>query len=93
MKRLIASTALGLLLICTPLSGSAQGLNVQGADIRAFIQDVARVTNRTFIVDPRVRGTVSVVSDERLTRDELFQVLLSTLRANGLVAVQLPNGA
>jgi general secretion pathway protein D len=93
MKRLIASTALGLLLVCTPLSGSAQGLNVQGADIRAFIQDVARVTNRTFIVDPRVRGTVSVVSDERLTRDELFQVLLSTLRANGLVAVQLPNGA
>lgn len=93
MKRLLASAAIGLALLCSAPSGSAQGLNVQGADIRAFIQDVARVTDRTLIVDPRVRGTVSVVSDERLTRDELFQVLLNTLRANGLVAVQLPGGA
>lgn len=93
MKRLLATAAVGALLLVGAPAVSAQGLNVQGADIRAFIQDVSRVTGRTFIIDPRVRGTVSVVSDERLTRDELFQVLLSTLRANGLVAVQTADGA
>lgn len=68
-----------------------QVLNVQNADIRAFIQDMARTTNRTFIVDPRVTGTVTVASDEPLSQAEMLDVLLSTLRANGYVAV--PTGA
>ena len=62
-----------------------QTLNVQGADIRAFIQDVARTTGRTFIVDPAVTGTVTVTSDRPLGRAQMFEVFLSTLRANGLV--------
>ena len=62
-----------------------QTLNVQNADIRAFVQDVARTTGRTFIVDPAVTGTVTVSSPRPLTRAQLFEVFLSTLRANGLV--------
>jgi general secretion pathway protein D len=70
-----------------------QTLNVQGADIRAFIQDVARMTGRTFIVDPAVTGTVSVTSDRPLSRAQLFEVFLSTLRANGLVVTPTSSGA
>lgn len=70
-----------------------QTLNVQGADIRAFIQDVARTTGRTFIVDPAVTGTVTVTSDRPLGRTELFEVFLSTLRANGLVVTPTGSGA
>ena len=70
-----------------------QTLNVQGADIRAFIQDVARTTGRTFIVDPAVSGTVTVTSDRPLGRTELFEVFLSTLRANGLVVTPTGSGA
>ena len=68
-------------------------LNVQGADIRAFIQDVARSTGRTFIVDPGVTGTVTVTSDRPLSRARLFEVFLSTLRANGLVVTPTASGA
>lgn len=71
----------------------AQTLNVQGADIRAFIQDVARMTGRTFIVDPAVTGTVTVSSQRPLGRAELFEVFLSTLRANGLVVTPTGSGA
>src|SRR5690606_2574475 len=60
-----------------------QTLNVQNADIRAFVQDVARTTGRTFIVDPAVTGTVTVSSPRPLTRAQLFQVSLSTRRSNG----------
>ena len=70
-----------------------QTLNVQGADIRAFIQDVARTTGRTFIVDPAVTGTVTVTSDRPLGRTQLFEVFLSTLRANGLVVTPTQSGA
>jgi len=70
-----------------------QTLNVQGADIRAFIQDVARTTGRTFIVDPAVTGTVTVTSDRPLGRAQLFEVFLSTLRANGLVVTPTQSGA
>ena len=70
-----------------------QTLNVQGADIRAFIQDVARITGRTFIVDPSVTGTVTVSSERPLNRAELYEVFLSTLRANGLVVIPTSSGA
>ena len=74
-------------------TAARQTLNVQGADIRAFIQDVARTTGRTFIVDPAVSGTVTVTSDRPLGRTELFEVFLSTLRANGLVVTPTGSGA
>ncbi|MEJ6788349.1 type II secretion system secretin GspD [Brevundimonas sp. BR2-1] len=83
-------------LAATPVlaqSGERQTLNVQGADIRAFIQDVARSTGRTFIVDPAVTGTVTVTSERALTRAQLFEVFLSTLRANGLVVTPTSSGA
>ena len=70
-----------------------QTLNVQNADIRAFVQDVARTTGRTFIVDPAVTGTVTVSSPRPLTRAQLFEVFLSTLRANGLVVTPTSSGA
>ncbi|RMB55466.1 general secretion pathway protein D [Sphingomonas sp. PP-CE-3A-406] len=68
-------------------------LNVRDADIRAFIADAAKVTGRTFIIDNRVAGKVTVVTDRPLSRSEYFEIFLSTLRANGLVAVPTSGGA
>ncbi|MDB5668273.1 MAG: gspD [Alphaproteobacteria bacterium] len=68
-------------------------LNLREADIRAFIQDAARVTGRTFIIDPQVQGRVSVVTERPLSRSEYFELFLSTLRANGYVAVPASGGA
>ncbi|HZW16474.1 MAG TPA: type II secretion system secretin GspD [Brevundimonas sp.] len=83
----------GPLAAAPALAQAGQTLNVQGADIRAFIQDVARSTGRTFIVDPAVTGTVTVTSDRPLSRAQLFEVFLSTLRANGLVVTPTSSGA
>lgn len=94
-RKLLLSAAMALALaapIATPVLAQ-QTLNVRDADIRAFIQDAARVTGRTFIIDNRVQGKVSVVTDRPLSRSEYFEIFLSTLRANGLVAVPAPGGA
>lgn len=94
MTRKLLLTAAMALALAAPLSVSAQQtLNVRDADIRAFIQDAARVTGRTFIIDNKVQGKVSVVTDRPLSRSEYFEIFLSTLRANGLVAVPAPGGA
>lgn len=64
-----------------------QAFNVRDADIRAFIEDVARATGTTFIVDPAVQGTVNFSNDAPMSESELLGVLLTILRSNGLVAV------
>ncbi|WP_197274525.1 type II secretion system secretin GspD [Novosphingobium sp. AAP83] len=90
-KMLLGAAALAL---ATPQVAWAQyTLNVRDADVRAFVADAAEVTGRTFIVDGRVQAKISVVSDRPLSRSEYFEVFLSTLRANGLVAVPTGNGA
>ncbi|MBJ7501939.1 MAG: type II secretion system secretin GspD [Sphingopyxis sp.] len=82
------------LVSATPAPAFAQyTLNVRDADIRAFIQDAARITGRTFVIDGRVNGKVSVVTDRPLSRSEYFEIFLATLRSNGLVAVPGPNGS
>jgi general secretion pathway protein D len=88
---------LPLWLACTALIfaepiAAQHSLNVRDADIRAFVQDAARVTGQTFIVDGRVTGKVSVITDRPLSRSEYFEVFLSTLRANGLVAIPIRGG-
>jgi len=86
---------IALALLCAPVSPTfAQHvLNLRDADIRAFIQDAARVTGRTFIIDPGVQGRVSVVTQRALSASEYFELFLSTMRANGFVAVPTPGGA
>ena len=91
MRRLVARTAI-VLTLASPLAAQTT-LNVRDADIRAFIADAARVTGRTFIIDNRVQGKVTVVTDRALSRSEYFEIFLSTLRANGLIAVPTANGA
>ncbi|MDF2602740.1 type II secretion system secretin GspD [Sphingomonas sp.] len=96
MKHWILTSALAPVLAAAALAAPVQAqttLNVRDADIRAFIADAAKVTGRTFIIDSRVQGKVTVVTDRPLSRSEYFEVFLSTLRANGLVTVPTANGA
>ncbi|MBZ6379791.1 type II secretion system protein GspD [Pacificimonas flava] len=81
----------GLLAVAGPVSAQ-QYLNLRDADIRAFIEDAARVTGRNIIVDPDVEGTVSVITEQPLSRAQYFEVFLETLRANDLVAIPLSGG-
>jgi len=88
---------LGGALALTPAPSLAQqadaGMSMREVDIRAFIEDVANVTGRTFIIDPRVSGKVSVISSRAMTEKELFDVFQATLRANGFAATPTVSGA
>ncbi len=93
-KKLLLALALAAAPIAYATPAQAQYvLNLREADIRAFIQDAARVTGRTIIIDPAVQGRVSVVTDRPLSRSEYFELFLATLRSNGFVAIPTSNGA
>ncbi|HEU4961662.1 MAG TPA: type II secretion system secretin GspD [Sphingomonas sp.] len=91
MKTFVLFPALALALAAPAVAQLS--LNVRDADIRAFIADAAQATGRTFIIDSRVTGKVTVVTDHPLSKSQYFEVFLSTLRANGLVAVPTAGGA
>ena len=66
-------------------------LNLKDAEIQTLISTVSDVTGKNFIVDPRVKGKVTVISARPLRDDEIYQVFLSVLRVHGFVAV--PSGS
>ena len=63
-------------------------VNFVNADIQSVIKVVGQHTGRNFILDPRVTGTVNIVSDRPVSKDMLYQILLSTLRVQGYAAVE-----
>ena len=63
-------------------------LNLKNADIHSLIETVSIRTGRNFIVDPRVKATVNIVSSETLDADRLYEVFLSVLDVHGYAAVQ-----
>ena len=64
-------------------------LNFKDAEITAVINTVADLTGKTFIIDPRVKGMVNVVSSQPLSRDEVLGVFLSILEVHGFTTVSV----
>ena len=77
-----------LLLISISASLHATQINMRDADIRIFSADIAKLTNKTIILDPRIKGNVTVISDQDLDPDEAYAVFLSVLRLHGFSAIQ-----
>ncbi len=93
--RVFVVCLLAALVIGTSLSARAQEhvINLKDADIRAFIEDISVLTGKTFIVDPRVTGTVTVTSQAKLSKPQVFSVFMDVLRVRGFTAVPTSSGA
>lgn len=84
------------LCLAVPLWAAATGLanaeswkvNLQDADIKAFINEVATITDQNFVLDPRINGNVTVISNKALSRDEIYQLFLSVMQVNGIAAIE-----
>jgi general secretion pathway protein D len=63
-------------------------LNFVNADIDAVVRAVSEMTGRNFIVDPRVKGIVNIVSARPVPRSAVYPTLLSALRLQGFAAIE-----
>jgi general secretion pathway protein D len=63
-------------------------INMQDTNIRSFIEWIAKETGKNFIIDPRVTGKVTVISNETMTPEEAYRVFLSVLQVHGFSAIE-----
>lgn len=95
-SHLLAVASLALLISLSPLQSSyAQTieeetftLELKNADILSLIETVSLRTKKNFIVDPRVKATVTVVSSDPIDADKLYDIFLSVLDVHGYTAVE-----
>jgi general secretion pathway protein D len=80
-----------LILFLVPSLGSAEDnwkINLKNADIRELVTQVSAITGKSFIIDPRVKGDVTIVSNVNMSEESVYQLFLSVLQVHGYAAVQ-----
>lgn len=92
LMTLMAATSLMLMLSCEaraqdPAANQAT-LNFVGADIESVVRAIGHFTGNTFVIDPRVKGMVNLVSEKPVTKAQAFDMLSSVLRLQGFSVVR-----
>ena len=80
--------------LCTFIVAHAQEtfvLNYEDVDIKKVTQDIANFSKKTIILDPRVKGKVTIFSNSLLSSDEVWDVYLRTIQVNGFSALNDEN--
>ncbi len=91
-KRSALAITLWLMVLVSPSSAEEGAtLNLKDADIRVLIDTVSEITGKNFVVDPRVKAKVTIVSSQPMQELELYQVFLSILQVHGFSAVETGN--
>jgi general secretion pathway protein D len=90
ISRLLFAAALFALLCATPARAADEPvtLNFVNADIEAVVKAVAEMTGRNFVIDPRVKGVINIVSARPVPVSLVYPTLLSALRLQGYAAVE-----
>lgn len=100
-RRTLICAALVGVLLCPALSASSAEQNSEGrwtinmrdADIRDFTEQIASISGQTLVLDPRIKGQVTVISEAPLTLSEVYQLFLSVMSTHGYAVVTQGNQA
>jgi general secretion pathway protein D len=80
-----------LLILLTPLASAQMvTMNFKDMDIKILADTVAEVTGKTFVIDPRVKGEITIISATPMESKQIYEVFLSVLSVHGFAAV--PSG-
>ncbi|XOV80165.1 MAG: type II secretion system secretin GspD [Aestuariibacter sp.] len=89
---LLSSLLVAVLSSGTSLFAAEYSPNFKGTEITEFINIVGKNLKRTIIVDPNVRGKITVRSYDLLTEDQYYQFFLNVLQVYGFAVVEMPSG-
>jgi len=88
--KLLNHKILALIFLITVNYSSAQEsfiLNYEDVDIKKVTQDIAQFSKKTIILDPRVKGRITIYSNADLNRSQVWDVYLRTIQVNGFSAI------
>ncbi|MFZ1640994.1 MAG: type II secretion system secretin GspD [Candidatus Contendobacter sp.] len=88
-RRALGALLLGLAL-ALPAGAAPVTLNLKDAEINALVESMSVLTGKNFIVDPRVKGRVTIISSKPMDEKELYEVFLAVLGVHGFAAI--PSG-
>ncbi len=91
IKRVIVFIVLVGFLQVSSAAKKTFTLNLKDTNIRNFIASVSKKTGRNFVIDPRVKAKINVISSKALDEDELYEVFLSVLQVHGYSAIPNKN--
>ena len=63
-------------------------LNFVNSDIESTIKAVGVISGKNFVIDPKVKGTINIISNQPVARQLIYPILLSALRQQGFTAVE-----
>ena len=87
---LVQSVVLSCALLLPSLSHADEKvmLNFSNADIESTIRAVGLIANKNFVIDPRVKGTINIVSSKPVSKADVYPILLASLRLQGFTVVE-----
>ncbi|HQR02570.1 MAG: type II secretion system secretin GspD [Proteobacteria bacterium] len=92
LNRILAATV--ICLFCPwaaatkPVKADDVSLNFANADVETVVLAISKITHRNFIIDPRVKGTLNIVTSTPVSPETAYQILLSALRLQGYTLVE-----
>ncbi|MBI3570196.1 MAG: type II secretion system secretin GspD [Gammaproteobacteria bacterium] len=66
--------------------------NFQEADIQAVVKTVSQITGKNFLLDPRVKGKLTIISTQPVSKNAIYQIFLASLKAQGYTAIDSASG-
>ncbi len=75
-----------------PLKPGEMLFNFQDADIQAVVKTISQISGRNFLLDPRVKGKVTIISAKPVAKEAAYEIFVSALKAQGFSAVEGPGG-
>lgn len=75
-----------------PVGQDEMLLNFQAADIQGVVKAISQMTGRNFLLDPRVKGQITIISAKPVSRAAAYLIFLSALKAQGFTATEGPSG-
>ena len=84
----IATLLVSLCFVVEAIAAEQVRINFRDADIRNVIESVAEITGESFVLDPRVKGKVTIISPEPIDKSLLYEAILSAIQVQGYQAVK-----
>lgn len=89
IKTLVASLLFTSWLLACPAGADDYSLDMRDTDISEFIASIGKLTGKTIVMDPRVKGKVSISTPKSVTKEELYEIFLVQLGVNGYSVINV----
>ena len=84
----LASLIISVGFVVEAFAADMVKINFRDADIRSVIESVAEITGESFVLDPRVKGKVTIISPETIDKSLLYEAILSAIQVQGYQAIR-----